>query len=247
MENSNNETAAQDQSLPSSDPASGAAVAAAGQLRRAALVDEWTYLEAASDITTSATTEEKNDATAEEKNDATIEEKNDATTEEKNDATAEEKNYATIEEKNDATTEEKNVVTTKEENDTTTKTHVVHEATSIPLEKDLETRNETRHPEKILSRQNGGGQQQGTDEALYDYYYEYNDDISAVFNADQNNADLGEEGEWGTSSGNYYRPASSQEQPVDPAQLLGKRLKSWSFEENCGQKVTKIINLWHLQ
>ena len=241
MENSNNETAAQDQSLPSSDPASGAAVAAAGQLGRAALVDEWTYLEAASDITTSATTEEKNDATAEEKNDATIEEKNDATTEEKNDATteekndatteekndatAEEKNYATIEEKNDATTEEKNVVTTKEENDTTTKTHVVHEATSIPLEKDLETRNETWRPEKILSRQNGGGQQQGTDEALYDYNYEYNDDISAVFNADQNNADLGEEGEWGTSSGNYYRPASSQQQPVDPAQLLGKRQK----------------------
>ena len=217
MENSNNETAAQDQSLPSSDPASGAAVAAAGQLGRAALVDEWTYLEAASDITTSATTEEKNDATKEEKNDAT--------TEEKNDATAEEKNYANIEEKNDATTEEKNVVTTKEENDTTTKTHVVHEATSIPLEKDLETRNETRHPEKILSRQNGGGQQQGTDEALYDYNYEYNDDISAVFNADQNNADLGEEGEWGTSSGNYYRPASSQQQPVDPAQLLGKRQK----------------------
>ena len=231
MENSNNETAAQDQSLPSSDPASGAAVAAAGQLGRAALVDEWTYLEAASDITTSATTEEKNDATAEEKNDATTEEKNDATTEEKNDATTEEKNDATAEEKND----------------TTTKTHVVHEATSIPLEKDLETRNETRHPEKILSRQNGGGQQQGTDEALYDYNYEYNDDISAVFNADQNNADLGEEGEWGTNSGNYYRPASSQQQPVDPAQLLGKRQKSCSFEENCGQKGTKIINLWHLQ
>ena len=223
MENSNNETAAQDQSLPSSDPASGAAVAAAGQLGRAALVDEWTYLEAASDITTSATTEEKNDATAEEKNDATTEEKN------------------------DATTEEKNVVTTKEENDTTTKTHVVHEATSIPLEKNLETRNETRRPEKILSRQNGGGQQQGTDEALYDYNYEYNDDISTVFNADQNNVDLGEEGEWGTNSGNYYRPASSQQQPVDPAQLLGKRQKSCSFEENCGQKGTKIINLWHLQ
>ena len=185
MENSNNETAAQDQSLPSSDPASGAAVAAAGQLGRAALVDEWIYLEAASDITTSATTEEKNDATA----------------------------------------EEKNIVTSKEENDATTKTHVVQEATSIPLEKDLETRNETRRPEKILSRQNGGGQQQGTDEALYDYNYEYNDDISTVFNADQNNVDLGEEGEWGTNSGNYYRPASSQQQPVDPAQLLGKRQK----------------------
>jgi hypothetical protein len=88
----------------------------------------------------------------------------------------------------------------------------------IPLSKSKigKTSNKTRKPVKILSRQNGG-----IDQELYDYSYDYNDDI---YNAEQNGGQNGgeESAEAGDVDADYGQLQGNRQQlAVDPAQLLG--------------------------